>query len=88
MGDILKAKLGFCFGQWFLLYQKQKKAFIDVSIKDFEIQNVTLLRGIGIHWKLSVENDFSDILKFTVILKTFVFICSTLELLLKRFTTI
>lgn len=45
MGDTLKAKLGFCFGHWFLLYQKQKKAFIGVSIKDSEIQNVKLLRG-------------------------------------------
>lgn len=45
MGDTLEAKLGFCFGQWFLLYQKQKKAFIGVSIKDSEIQNVKLLRG-------------------------------------------
>lgn len=54
MGDVLKAKLGFSFGQWFLLYQKQKKAFISVSIKDLEITESKFLREQESHWKLSI----------------------------------
>lgn len=41
--DILKAKLGFSFSQWFLRYLKQKKAFIKASIKVSDVSECKII---------------------------------------------